>query len=165
MTKSRAVMNAPISTSFQRMMASGRNRYIIANNSVVTPSDSAKSTSWMATTPIMGNACCSQPVKALSTALTTNEMSSSSATLKIKPKDNTRCLMKAPMPMPSVLTFRFQMSLMLSWSVTKKVVAAKISVDTPMAVATGPRCCRVNLAMLSSRNFAESTPTSPFSCP
>ena len=89
-------------------------------------------------TPTSGSICCSQPVKALSTALMTKEMSSSSATLRMSPNESSRCLTKLPMPMPSVFTFRFQMSLMLSCSVTKKVVAAKISVPTPMAVATGP---------------------------
>ena len=78
------------------------------------PSDSAKSTSLMASTPTSGNSCCNQPVKALSTALTTKEISNNKATLRISPNDRNRCLINAPMPTPVVFTFRFQMSLMLS---------------------------------------------------
>jgi len=104
-------------------------------------------------------------VKALSTALTTKEMSSSRATLRMSPNERKRCLRKAPMPTPSVFTFRFQMSLMLSCKVTKNVVAAKMSVPMPMSVASGPLSCLVKVAMLSCRNLAESAPTRPSICP
>ena len=164
-TNSRAVIKAPTPTSRQRIMASGKNRYTNANSSVVTPSDSAKSMSLITSTPISGNTCCSHPVNTLSTALITKETNSNRATLRMSPNERNRCLINAPMPTPWVFTLRFQISLMLSCRVTKKVVAVKMSVPTPMAVAKPLLCCRVNLAILSWRNLAASAPTKPLICP
>ena len=164
---SSAVAAAPIHTSRQPILTSGRTLKIIAKSRVVKAKETTK-VSPSVSTLAAGSRPVAQVLTAVTAVATTSEMSSRKPIPNTMPKESMRVLTKPQIPAPG-LGSTFQMRSRELWSCTKTPVAPNRMVTTPMTVASAPEPCLPALAIIAWIACPPCWPTIPCnwltSCP